>query len=239
MLSDALPPPSPTPGHGGTPALCWASIAGQGRGSVGPCSPSRMWKSSAESQNPVRERARDGHLPCADHMPTPTWMCPPLPALLVPDPNQCWAPLAAPTPGCCVALTICGEVVGHILTQAHGPGTLLKLVHYGIAELAAAAYGGRPPSQPRCRPPSLQWARCGARCGAQASSAPCQPTVELDREALAVLVVDDGIAAGVRLSHHHLHLAVVATAYGGHWGRCGPAGHCPGASRHHQRARGV
>lgn len=66
----------------------------------------------------------------------------PLPsALLVPDPNQRWPPSAAPTPGSCVAPTVRGEVVAHILTQAHSPGALLKPVHYGVAELAAAACG--------------------------------------------------------------------------------------------------
>lgn len=38
-------------------------------------------------------------------------------------------------------------------------------------------------------------------------------TVEFDRDAPALLVIKDGVAAVVRLTHHHVHLAAVATAW--------------------------
>lgn len=84
---------------------------------------------------------------------------PPLPMLVVPDPKpQCWTLLVKPSSqvplllGDHVAPTVRGEVVGHIFTQAHSPGTLLELVRNGIADLAAPSCVGRETPPPVSQP---------------------------------------------------------------------------------------
>lgn len=90
-----------------------------------------------------------------------------------------------------------------------------KTLHLGTRTLRET------PSLP-LDPPGLQQASAEPSMGFPSLCRPCpssarvpehRPTIELDRDAPALLVIEDGIAVVVRLTHHHVHFAAIATAW--------------------------